>query len=41
MKTILSRLLAAALLGISASAAAAVPSFADDVKITIVGVGDI
>ena len=37
----LMRLTAAALLGISASAALAAPAFADDVKITIVGVGDI
>ena len=39
MKTIFSRLAAAALLGISASAAITVPAFADDVKITVVGVG--
>jgi 5'-nucleotidase/UDP-sugar diphosphatase len=41
MKTIFTRLAAAALLGISASAAISVPAFADDVKITVVGVGDI
>src|SRR3569833_3195231 len=40
MKIIMMRLAAAALLGIS-SATIAAPAFADDVKITIVGVGDI
>jgi len=41
MKSILMRLAAAALLAGSASAAIAVPAFAEDVKITVVGVGDI
>ncbi len=44
MKTIMTRLCAAALLGVSAMAAMAAigaPVLADDVKITIVGVGDI
>ncbi len=41
MKSILTRLAAAALLAGSASAAIAVPAFAEDVKITVVGVGDI
>jgi len=41
MKSILMRLTAAALLGLSATVAMAVPSFADPVKITVVGVGDI
>ena len=41
MKSIVSRLAVAALLGISASAAAAAPSFAEDLKLTVVGVGDI
>jgi len=40
MKSIMMRLAAAALLGISGATIAA-PAFADDVKITIVGVGDI
>lgn len=35
------RLTAAALLGISASAAVAIPAMAEDIKITVVGVGDI
>ncbi|HWA20551.1 MAG TPA: bifunctional UDP-sugar hydrolase/5'-nucleotidase [Devosia sp.] len=41
MKSMFTRLAAAALLGISASAAIAVPAMAEDVKITVVGVGDI
>src|SRR3569623_1826626 len=41
MKTIMTRLAAAALLGISAAATFGAPVLADDVKITIVGVGDI
>ena len=41
MKTIMMRLAAAALLGISAGAAISAPAFADNVKITVVGVGDI
>jgi 2',3'-cyclic-nucleotide 2'-phosphodiesterase (5'-nucleotidase family) len=41
MKTILSRLLAGALLGASALGAMSAPAVADDVKITVVGVGDI
>src|SRR5882757_5018578 len=41
MKSILSRLAAAALLGIAASATVGGVALADDVKITIVGVGDI
>lgn len=41
MKTFLSRLLAGALLGASALGAMSAPALADDVKITVVGVGDI
>ena len=41
MKIMFTRLLAVALLGVSASATIAVPALADDVKITVVGVGDI
>jgi len=41
MKTIMKRLVAAALLGISAGATLGAPAFADNVKITVVGVGDI
>ena len=41
MKTIMKRLVAAALLGISAGATLGAPAFADSVKITVVGVGDI
>ena len=41
MKTIVKRLVAAALLGISAGATLGAPAFADNVKITVVGVGDI
>src|SRR3569833_3018869 len=41
MKTIMTRLAAAALLGASALGAMSAPVLADDVKITIVGVGDI
>src|SRR6185437_10494314 len=41
MKSILPRLVFAALLGVSAPAAFSAPALADSVKITIVGVGDI
>src|SRR6476620_12467586 len=41
MKTIMMRLAAAALLGVSAGATLGAPAFADNVKITVVGVGDI
>ena len=41
MKSILPRLVVAALLGVSAPAAFSAPALADSVKITIVGVGDI
>ena len=41
MKTTMKRLVAAALLGISAGATLGAPAFADNVKITVVGVGDI
>src|SRR3569833_881004 len=41
MRAILSRLLAGALLGASALGAMSAPALADDVKITVVGVGDI
>ena len=41
MKSIMMRLGAAALLGVSAVAAIGGPVIADDVKITILGVGDI
>ncbi|MBI4920759.1 MAG: bifunctional metallophosphatase/5'-nucleotidase [Devosia nanyangense] len=41
MKSIITRLAAAALLGIAASTAIAVPALAEDVKITVLGVGDI
>lgn len=41
MKSIIMRLAAVALLGISGSAALALPSLAEDIKITVVGVGDI
>src|SRR3569833_1468658 len=41
MKTIMTRLAAAALLGISAAVTFGAPALADNVKITVVGVGDI
>jgi 2',3'-cyclic-nucleotide 2'-phosphodiesterase (5'-nucleotidase family) len=41
MKSMFTRLAAAALLGISASAAIAMPAMAEDVKITVLGIGDI
>src|SRR6478609_11045542 len=41
MKSTLSRLMAAALLGIAASASLGGVALADDVKITVLGVGDI
>ena len=41
MTNILTRLAAAALIGVSAVAAHGGPALADDVKITVVGVGDI
>ncbi len=41
MKSTLTRLAAAALLGIAASAAVTAPVLAEDVKITVLGVGDI
>ncbi len=41
MKTIFAQLAAMALLGVSATALSAAPAFADSVKITVVGVGDI
>ena len=41
MTKILTRLAAAALIGVSAVAALGAPALADNVKITVVGVGDI